>query len=124
MHGTCPAQAGQIVLDQRGAQISVRVGANRGDKRGTGNVKNSDNFVGVDLHDATVRAEGDLDFRGTLAVDRDAPVGFKAIRLRFDLDTDASEEQRATLIRLTERFCVVYQTLRQPPAFEVRHDVR
>ena len=62
----------------------------------------------------TVRAEGDLDFRGTLAVDRDAPVGFTAIRLRFDLDTDATQEQVATLLRLTERYCVVYQTLASP----------
>ena len=60
----------------------------------------------------TVRAEGDLDFRGTLGVDGDAPVGFRAIRMSFDLDTDASEEQLATLLRLTERYCVVYQTLR------------
>jgi uncharacterized OsmC-like protein len=59
----------------------------------------------------TVTAEGDLDFRGTLAVDRDAPVGFAAIRLRFDLDTEADEEQLATLIRLTERYCVVLQTI-------------
>ncbi len=60
----------------------------------------------------TVRAEGDLDFRGTLGVDREAPVGFRAIRLLFDLDTDAGDEQLATLMRLTERYCVVYQTLR------------
>lgn len=60
----------------------------------------------------TVRAEGDLDFRGTLGVDRDAPVGFRAIRLHFDLRTDADEERRETLLRLTERYCVVYQTLR------------
>jgi uncharacterized OsmC-like protein len=59
----------------------------------------------------TVRAEGDLDFRGTLGVDRQAPVGFRAVRLRFDLDTDASAEQVSTLLRLTERYCVVYQTL-------------
>jgi uncharacterized OsmC-like protein len=62
----------------------------------------------------TVRAEGDLDFRGTLAVSKDAPVGFTAIRLGFDLDTDASDEQVATLLRLTERYCVVYQTLAHP----------
>jgi len=67
----------------------------------------------------TVRAEGDLDFRGTLGVAKDAPVGFKAIRLRFDLDSDASQDQIATLMKLTERYCVVYQTLRQPPAIEV-----
>jgi uncharacterized OsmC-like protein len=59
----------------------------------------------------TVRAEGDLDFRGTLAVDREAPVGFEAIRLVFDLDHDADEERLATLQRLTERYCIVYQTL-------------
>jgi uncharacterized OsmC-like protein len=60
----------------------------------------------------SVRAEGELDFRGTLGVDKEAPVGFTAIRLTFDVDTDASEEQLATLLRLTERYCVVYQTLR------------
>ena len=62
----------------------------------------------------TVTAEGDLDFRGTLAVDRDAPVGFAAIRLRFDLDADADQEQLDTLIRLTERYCVVLQTITAP----------
>jgi uncharacterized OsmC-like protein len=67
----------------------------------------------------TVRAEGDLDFRGTLGVDREAPVGFQAIRLVLDLDTDAPEEQVATLIRLTERYCVVYQTLRAGVPVEV-----
>ncbi|MGZ4801942.1 MAG: OsmC family protein, partial [Acidimicrobiia bacterium] len=59
----------------------------------------------------TVRAEGDLDFRGTLSVDKEAPVGFRAIRLEFALDTEATEEELATLLRLTERYCVVYQTL-------------
>ena len=64
----------------------------------------------------TVRAEGDLDFRGTLGVDREAPVGFRAIRLRLDLDAGgASEEQVATLLRLTERYCVVFQTLAGSP---------
>jgi uncharacterized OsmC-like protein len=62
----------------------------------------------------TVSAEGDLDFRGTLAVSKDAPVGFRSIRLTFDLDTGASAEQVQTLIRLTERYCVVYQTLAHP----------
>lgn len=62
----------------------------------------------------TVTAEGDLDFRGTLGVSKDAPVGFKSIRLAFDLDTDASAEQVQTLLRLTERYCVVYQTLTHP----------
>ncbi len=62
-----------------------------------------------------VRAEGELDFRGTLGVEKTAPVGFRAIRLDFELDTDESEERRATLLRLTERYCVVYQTLRAGP---------
>ena len=65
----------------------------------------------IPLAGGTVHAEGDLDFRGTLGVDREAPVGFSDIRLRFDLDTTASEEQLATLFKLTERYCVVYQTL-------------
>src|SRR5215468_6551638 len=78
--------------------------------------------IGVGIRDGTVRAEGDLDFRGTLGVAKDAPVGFQRIRLYFDLDTDASEEELATLIRLTERYCVVYQTLRNSPAIAVsRH---
>ena len=67
----------------------------------------------------TVTAEGDLDFRGTLAVDRDAPVGFAAVRLRFDLDADADQEQLDTLIRLTERYCVVLQTITAPPEVTV-----
>jgi len=75
--------------------------------------------IGVELRDATVHAEGDLDFRGTLGVSKEAAVGFKNIRLKFDLDTDASEEQRAQLIRLTERYCVVLQTLKNPPAISV-----
>jgi uncharacterized OsmC-like protein len=66
----------------------------------------------------TVRAEGDLDFRGTLGVDKEAPVGFRDIRLSFELDTDADEEQLATLLRLTERYCVVLQTLTTPPKIE------
>ena len=79
--------------------------------------------LGIPLRNATIRAEGDLDFRGTLGVSKDMPVGFKQIRLQFDLDTDASEEQRANLIRLTERYCVVYQTLNQPPNIAVSHQV-
>jgi uncharacterized OsmC-like protein len=75
--------------------------------------------IGVNLRGGTVHAEGDLDFRGTLGVSKDAPVGFQRIRLEFALDTDASAEQLATLLRLTERYCVVYQTLRQPPVIEV-----
>jgi uncharacterized OsmC-like protein len=69
----------------------------------------------VAVKGGSVRAEGDLDFRGTLAVDRDAAVGFKSIRLSFELDTDASQEQLDTLLRLTERYCVVFQTLARPP---------
>jgi uncharacterized OsmC-like protein len=71
--------------------------------------------LGITLRGAKVRAEGDLDFRGTLGVAKDAPVGFRAIRLAFDIDGDITEEQRATLMKLTERYCVVYQTLRTPP---------
>ena len=70
-----------------------------------------------------VRAEGDLDFRGTLGVAKEAPVGFTAIRLSFELDTDASEEQIATLLRLTERYCVVYQTLAHPVPVAASADV-
>jgi uncharacterized OsmC-like protein len=74
--------------------------------------------LGVDAG-GTVHAEGDLDFRGTLGVDKEATVGFREIRLRFDLDTAASEEDVATLIRLTERYCVVLQTLKSSPATSV-----
>jgi uncharacterized OsmC-like protein len=79
--------------------------------------------LGILLRNATIRAEGDLDFRGTLGVSKDVPVGFKQIRLNFDLDTDASEEQLAALIRLTERYCVVYQTLNHPAEITVLHRV-
>ena len=72
--------------------------------------------IGVELREATVTAEGDLDFRGTLGVTKDVPVGFQRVRVHFDLATDASQDQLDTLIRLTERYCVVYQTLRQSPA--------
>ena len=71
--------------------------------------------LGIQLREAKVEAEGDLDFRGTLGVVKEVPVGFQRIRLRFALDTDASEEQLATLLRLTERYCVVYQTLSKAP---------
>jgi uncharacterized OsmC-like protein len=73
----------------------------------------------VPLRGGTVRAEGDLDFRGTLGVDKQAPVGFAAIRLHFDLDTDAPREQLEKLIQLTERYCVIYQTLCSPPPVHV-----
>jgi len=77
--------------------------------------------LGIPLRDATIRAEGDLDFRGTLAVSKEVPVGFQNIRLRFDLDTDATEEQVATLLKLTERYCVVFQTLACPPKMDISH---
>jgi len=75
--------------------------------------------LGIELRDATLQAEGDLDFRGTLGLSKEVPVGFQNIRLQFTLDTDASEEQLSTLLRLTERYCVVYQTLAHPPVLVV-----
>ena len=74
--------------------------------------------LGIELRDAHLTAEGDLDFRGTLGVSKETPVGFTAVRLRFRLDTDASPADCATLLRLTERYCVVLQTLRNPPAVD------
>jgi uncharacterized OsmC-like protein len=79
--------------------------------------------LGITLRDAAIRAEGDLDFRGTLGISKDVPVGFKQIRLNVDLNTDASEEQIATLLRLTERYCVVYQTLSKPAQIRLLHRV-
>lgn len=75
--------------------------------------------LGIELRDALLQAEGDLDFRGTLGVSKEVPVGFQNIRLTFTLDTDASDEQLATLLRLTERYCVVYQTLVCPPVMAI-----
>jgi len=75
--------------------------------------------LGIELRDAHLRAEGDLDFRGTLGLSKEVPVGFQNIRLNFALDTDASEEQLDALLRLTERYCVVYQTLARPPSLAV-----
>jgi uncharacterized OsmC-like protein len=75
--------------------------------------------LGIPVAGGTVLAEGDLDFRGTLAVAKDAPVGFTGIRLSFELDTDADDERLATLLRLTERYCVVYQTLAHPGRMSV-----
>jgi uncharacterized OsmC-like protein len=77
--------------------------------------------LGVPVRGGSVTAEGDLDFRGTLAVSKEAPVGFRAIRLHFDLDTDATSEQLASLLKLTERYCVIYQTLQKPPSLTVSH---
>jgi uncharacterized OsmC-like protein len=75
--------------------------------------------LGIELRDAWLQAEGDLDIRGTLGLSKDIPVGFQSIRLQFTLDTDATDEELAALLRLTERYCVVYQTLAQPPALAV-----
>jgi uncharacterized OsmC-like protein len=96
------ACSGDMLLDALVACAGVTVGA-------------VSTAMGIAIREGVVRAEGDLDFRGTLGVAKDAPVGFSRIRLQFDLDTDASEAQLNALIRLTERYCVVYQTLRQPP---------
>lgn len=75
--------------------------------------------LGVPLRDATLRAEGDLDFRGTLGVSKEVPVGFQRVRLEVSVDTDASDEQLSKLLQLTERYCVVYQTLANPPALSL-----
>jgi uncharacterized OsmC-like protein len=79
--------------------------------------------LGIELRDGRVIAEGDLDFRGTLGVAKDAAVGFKNIRLQFKLDTDADDAQLETLLRLTERYCVVFQTLNHKPELSVAHQV-
>ena len=79
--------------------------------------------LAIELRSGTVTATGDLDVRGTLGVAKDAPVGFVQIRLRFDLDTDATPEQIATLLKLTERYCVILQTLRGAPPITVAHAV-
>ena len=75
--------------------------------------------MGLTIRAGTVHAEGDMDFRGTLGVSKEVPVGFQRIRLKFDLDVDATPEQLQTLVKLTERYCVVYQTLARPAAMEV-----
>jgi uncharacterized OsmC-like protein len=75
--------------------------------------------IGLEVRDARIRAEGDLDFRGTLGVDKEAPVGFRDIRLNFEIDGDLTDDERATLMNLTERYCVVYQTLKAAPPIEV-----
>jgi uncharacterized OsmC-like protein len=78
----------------------------------------------LDVRDARIHAEGDLDFRGTLGVDKQAPVGFRAIRLAFEIDGDLTDAQRETLIRLTERYCVVYQTLKSAPPITLAYGRR
>lgn len=75
--------------------------------------------LGIEVRSGTVKAEGELDFRGTLGVARDAPVGFREIRMEFSLDSDATGEQLDNLLRLTERYCVVYQTLRSSPSLSI-----
>jgi uncharacterized OsmC-like protein len=80
--------------------------------------------MNIPIRQGTIRAEGDMDFRGTLGVSKEVPVGFQTIRLHFDLDTDATPEQLETLVKLTERYCVVYQTLAKPPAMSVQRQVR
>jgi uncharacterized OsmC-like protein len=77
----------------------------------------------IEVRGGTITAEGDLDFRGTLGVSKEAPVGFSGIRLKFDLDTDASEEKVATLLRLTERYCVVKQTISNPTNVDLLHTI-
>ena len=79
--------------------------------------------LGIEIRSGSVLVEGDLDFRGTLGVTREAPVGFRDIRMRFKLDTDAGDEQLDTLLRLTERYCVVYQTLCHAPPVQISRSV-
>src|ERR687896_2537268 len=76
--------------------------------------------LAIPLKSGTVSAEGDLDFRGTLGVDKEAPVGFRQIRLRFDVDTDVPQDKLDQLLKLTERYCVVYQTIRNGPPVDIR----
>jgi uncharacterized OsmC-like protein len=76
--------------------------------------------LAIPLKSGTVSAEGDLDFRGTLGVDKEAPVGFRQIRLSFDLDTDAPQEKLDQLLKLTERYCVVYQTIAKGPSVDIK----
>jgi uncharacterized OsmC-like protein len=80
--------------------------------------------IGVEIREGMVQAEGDLDFRGTMGIDKGVPVGLQRIRLHFELDTDADPEKLATLLHLTERYCVVFQTLRLPPEMSISHSLR
>jgi uncharacterized OsmC-like protein len=79
--------------------------------------------IGIEIKNGSVRAEGDLDFRGTLGVSKEVPVGFRSIRLAFSLDTDATAEQMESLSKLTERYCVVYQTIAKGVAIETRYNL-
>jgi uncharacterized OsmC-like protein len=76
--------------------------------------------LGIELRSGKVKAEGELDFRGTLGVDKTAPVGFRDIRLAFEVDTDSPQDQIDTLLKLTERYCVVFQTINRPPQLQVQ----
>ena len=78
--------------------------------------------IGIEIRSGTIKAEGDLDFKGTLGVSKEVPVGFKNIRLYFDLDTGANDEEMASLKKLTERYCVVYQTLTKGVAIETKYN--
>ena len=80
--------------------------------------------LGIKLKDSTIYAEGDIDFRGTLAVSKEAPVGLKNIRLKFELDTDEDKEKIETLIKLTERYCVVLQTLKSAPELKTTYEIK
>src|SRR5579884_166037 len=80
--------------------------------------------LAIPIRSGKIIAEGDLDFRGTLGVDKQVPVGFTEVRLRFQLETEAAPDQLATLLKLTERYCVIYQTLRNPPRFTLSHEVQ
>jgi uncharacterized OsmC-like protein len=80
--------------------------------------------IGVEIREGKIIAEGDLDFRGTLAVSKEAMVGFKNIRLNYELDSDATEEQLQSLLKLTERYCVVYQTLKSSPELNVSYSLK
>jgi len=102
-HGICP---GDMLLEALVACAGVTLNA-------------AATALGIELRSASIRAEGDLDFRGVLGLSNEVPVGFQNIRLEFTLDTDASDHQLTTLLRRTESYCVVYQTLARPPAFTV-----
>jgi uncharacterized OsmC-like protein len=105
------ACSGDMLLEALAACAGVTIGA----------VATS---MGIELQEGTVSAEGDLDFRGTLGVSKEAPVGFREIRLHFDLETDADAEELETLLHLTERYCVVYQTITNAPEITISHDTK
>jgi len=116
--GLHPATGGNGLMACSGDMLLEALAACAGETLGA--VETSIGFL---IREGTVHAEGDLDFRGTLGVSKDVPVGFQRIRLVFDLKTDASEDKLATLLRLTERYCVVFQTLRSAPEIKISHTV-